>query len=353
MPIHGPARDQYLTTVAKIIQSGAAQSPAALEVAVQEVARELGTTHNVAAQDLFELTPKTWLSDPNGFATRKEAESFVAVSGVLNVPMAVVSPIATRGVQNARDADITIAINRSDAVKANPRPPEFLEEIHLDKTPPAEIVTKLKGLFAHPRFADLYGSQTKNASFFDNAARAIAGVVQDLQRKGVPGPNVLAGGVPVAGPAYEAGLGVVGTMQVLPEKMSLIALAYGGLRALLITNSLGEADLRGAILQTDNMLVSGRKPDLFSLKGVVGDDGSRNVVVVFEESKVHAFQKSSLSRDELGVRLFGAVKTAAADFDAHANAMVPYALINNPTARQSPVVQQRLQAEAARVGGQA
>lgn len=352
MVIQGPARDQYLTAIAKVIDTGAAQSPAALESAAQEVAVELGKTHNVDAKDLFELTPKTWLSDPNGAGTRNEAQSLIAVSGILNVPMAVISPIATRGAQNAREADLNIVFNRSDAVKANPRPPEFLQEIDLDKAAPADVMNQLKALFAHPRFADLYGSNpARNASFFDHAARQIAGVVADLQRKGAPEVEVRAGGVPISGPAYEAGLGGVGTLQILPEKMSLIALAYGGLRALLITNSLGEADLRGGILETKNVLTSGRRPDLFTLKGVVGADGSRNLMVVFDDAKTRQFQPTNLSKEDLGTRLFAVLKEAAFDFDTHAGAMVPYALVHNTAARSSTTVQKRLQAaEAARIG---
>lgn len=155
----GPARDQYFTALAKVIDSGAATSTAALETAAQEVAKELAATHNLAPQDLFQLTPKNWLADPTGYGVKKEAEGFLAVAGVLNVPMATVSPIATRGVQSAKEMDLTILFNRSDAVKANPRPTEFLEEIDLKSTPPIDVMKKLTALFAHPRFADLYGAR--------------------------------------------------------------------------------------------------------------------------------------------------------------------------------------------------
>ena len=349
--VNGPARDQYLTALAKVIDSGAATSTQALSTAAQAVAQELAQTHNIPAQDLFELTPKHWLSDPTAYGAKKEAESLLAISGLLNVPMATVSPIATRGVQSAREMDLTILFNRSDAVKTNARPPEFLEQIDLTSTSPQDVKKKLDGLFAHPRFADLFGARNHRqlASFFDDAARQIAGVVAELQRNGAPGADVRAGGVPVSGPAYEAGLGVVGTLAELKPTMSLIALAYGGLRALMSKKGLSEAGLRSHILGQQNVAVCGRLPqDLLVLKGDTSG-GKLQLVLGFDDAKVRQFQPTTLSKEDLGKAL-AAVGEAMQDFDLHADAMIPYGLIHDATARGSSVVAGRIDAEVKRRG---
>lgn len=131
--------------------------------------------------------------------------------------------------------------------------------------------------------------------------------------------------------------------------MSLIALAYGGLRALSITSHIGEETMRKHILQQPNVAICGQMPqDLIVLKGDTSG-GKFRLIASFDDEKVRKFQGTNVTREELGDRLFGALKEAAVDFDTHANAMVPYGLVHDRTARSSSVVETRLKAEAARV----
>lgn len=347
MPVTGAARDQYLTALATIISSGAARSPEAMAAAAHEVAHDLAGTHQVTEADLFDVAPRAWLSDPAGSGVAQEARALLAIAQpVLNVPMAVISPIATRGAANAREADLRIVFTRSDAVKSNPRPPEFLEEIELHQVAPAELMKKLDALFAHPRFADLYGVRDtrSQAAFFQRAARTIAGVVEDLQRKGQPAPTVLAGGVPVSGPEYEARMVPVGGLFDLEPKMSLIALAYCGLRAMLVLDHLDEATLRGAIGGQPTQLVCGQRPtQLFVLRGVHGDPNGK-LAVMFDEAVQQKFHRAPDDKQAVATRLADAVKAAHEDFSILADAWVPYALIYDQNTRASSLVAERVKA---------
>lgn len=247
--IQGPARDQYLTALAQVIGSGATQSPESLEAVAKDVAKDIAAAHNVDATDLFETAPAQWLKNPSDYGVKTEAQSFLQIARtVLQVPMATVSPIATRGVQSAKDMDIQIALTRSDAVKNNPRPAEFLEEIDLATVAPRDLMNKVEALAKHPRFADLFGVRSMShhdVAFFADVARMAAGVVADIQSQG-PAPEVRAGGVPVSGPAYEATLSPVLTVP-LTQKMSLIALTYAMTRTKLVLSNIDETELRSAV----------------------------------------------------------------------------------------------------------
>ncbi len=347
MPVTGTARDQYLTALATIINSGAARTPEAIEAAAHEVAHDLAGAHQLTEADLFEVTPRAWLTDPGGSGVAQEARALLAIAQpVLNVPMAVISPIATRGAANAREADLRIVFTRSDAVKSNPRPPEFLEEVELQHVNVADLMKKLDALFAHPRFADLYGVRDAraHAAFFQRASRTIAGVVEDLQRKGQPAPTVLAGGVPVSGPEYEARMVPVGSIFAFEPKMSLIALAYAGLRAMLVLDHLDEPTLRGAIGGRPTQLVSGQRPrDLFVLRGVHGEPAG-NLAVTFDEAVQRKFHPAPDGKQDVAARLADALKTALDDFARLADAWVPYALVYDQNARASSLVAERLKA---------
>lgn len=355
MTVSGAARDQYLATLATIINTGAVRTPEAMESAAHEVARDLAATHNLTEADLFELAPPSWLSDPSGYGSGQEARALLTIAQpVLHVPMATISPIATRGANNAREADLRIVFTRSDAVKSNPRPPEFLEEIELQKVDVGELLKKLQGLFAHPRFADLYGvrDMRSHVALFDRVARTTAGIVEDIQRKGQPGPDVRAGGVPVSGPEYEARLVGVGSLFDLPPKMSLIALAYHTLRATLVLDHLGEGALRSAIGGQPTMLVSGQRPQqLFVLRGIEGNPNK--LAVFFDEAVQQKFQPAPDGKKDVSARLGGVIAKAEEEFSVLADAWVPYALIYDDFTRNSSLVAERLkEREQAAAGGQ-
>lgn len=344
MTVTNTARDQYLATLATIINTGTVRTPEAMDSAAHEVARDLAKTHNLSEADLFELTPRNWLSDPAGSGSGQEARALLTIAQpVLHVPMAVISPIAARSASNAREADLRIVFTRSDAVKSNPRPAEFLEEIELQKVNPGELLKKLQALFAHPRFADLYGVRDMRAhsALFDRVARTTASVVGDIQRKGQPGPDVRAGGVPVSGPEYEARMVGIGSLYDLPPKMSLIALAYHTLRATLILDHIGETALRSAIGGQTTGLVSGRRPtDLFVLKGIDGDPGK--LAIFFDEAVQQKFHGAPDGKKDIAARLGAVISKAEEEFSRLADAWVPYALIYDDFTRQSSLVADRL-----------
>lgn len=355
MSVTGTARDQYLATLATIINTGTVRTPEAMESAAHEVARDLAKTHNVSEADLFELAPRNWLTDPAGYGSGQEARALLTIAQpVLHVPMAVISPIAARSASNAREADLRIVFTRSDAVKSNPRPPEFLEEIELHNVNVADLMKKLQALFAHPRFADLYGVRDLRAhsAFFDRVARTTASVVDDIQRKGQPGPDVRAGGVPVSGPEYEARLVGIGSLFDLPPKMSLIALAYHTLRATLVLDHIGETALRSAIGGHSTGLQSGHRPtDLFVLRGLDGNPGK--LAVFFDEAVQQKFHTAPDGNKDIAARLGGVIAKAEEEFSRLADAWVPYALIYDDFTRKSSLVAERLkEREQAATGGQ-
>lgn len=343
--IQGPARDQYLTALAQVIGSGAAQSPESLEAVAKDVAKDIAAAHNVDATDLFEAAPAQWLKNPSDYGVKTEAQNFLQIAqSVLQVPMATVSPIATRGVQSAKDMNIQIALTRSDAVKNNPRPAEFLEEIDLATVDPRDVMKKIEALAKHPRFADLFGVRTidqRHGAFFADVARLAGSVVADLQRQG-PAPEVRAGGVPVSGPAYEATLTPVISAPLEP-KMSLIALTYALTRVKLVLSNLDEVDLRSAVAGKPAMFVSGRVPqDLFALHGV---PGRAAVQIALSEPGLAALQqKPPDSLTAAAGRFAELLKDAFYDFDVHAGAWVPYALIYDRNAEKSPAIGARVQA---------
>lgn len=355
MNITGAARDQYLTALAKVIDTGAATSTASLEAAAQQVAADIGGVHNVAAKDLFELTPKHWLSDPTGSSSKREASSLLALSDVLQVPMATVSPIATRGVQNARNADLSILLNRADAVRGTTRPPEFLVEVDLLNTPPADVMKQMQALFAHPRFADVFGARDVRTqrSFFDTAARTAASIVADIQRGGAPGVAVISGSQgAVSGPAYEARLGKIGVIEgSLPQKISLSALASMTLSNLLVLQNVSEEALRRGVMNLDDnapVAICGRRPEnLFVLRGTVDDHGPA-ISLSFDDDVVRDFVPTNGSRDEIAAGLAKAFIAGRDDFMAYANASVPYGLIYDRQARTSPLIEQRVVAHEQR-----
>ncbi|MDP2345032.1 MAG: hypothetical protein Q8O67_29075 [Deltaproteobacteria bacterium] len=291
------AKNQFLTTIAGVIDRGTLPDPAALKLSAAQAAADVAAAHpGTTAGELMAELPQAWSSAPSSFETKKQASAFLQVAGpVLGVNVASAGAITTRCLNALDDANVTIAINRARASLA--RPPPSLSNQLAAGIATAPLFQALQGAFADKALLELVGGAKYKHLIADTLVREAVGTFSCLHDP--PPPSVLAGGVEVAGPAISKQVKERpnGTFRQvgLPNPVGALALALVEVAAL--RRTVTEEDLRSAILGKPCQLLSGRVPGegAFPLHLAKSDDGQTLAVGLGIDLKaLRAFQGTDL-----------------------------------------------------------
>lgn len=341
MSVNVAARNQFLTTVAGVIDRGAQQSPAALQATATQAAAAVAAAHpGISASELMAELPAAWSSDPSSYETKKQASAFLQVAGpVLGVNLATTGAITTRCLNALDDANVTIAINRAKATMAQPPPA-------LTTTLPPDIGARplfeaLQGAFADKSLVELVGGAKYKHLVNDGLAREAAGAFGAIHEP--PTASVYAAGVEVAGPAVSQQIkdrpnGRFRQMD-LPAAAGEIALAIVEVAA--IRRAVSEEDLRTAILGKPCQLLSGRAPtdDVLSLRMEKSDDGKAIAIGLGLDLKaLRAFQPTDLDDAALTKSVGALLRRIDTGLTPLLDADIPVGIALDPACAKSAVV---------------
>jgi len=357
MPIDAAgARNQFLATMATIVQKGGISGPQAMEAVAESTAAEISKANpGIASDALLATLPDAWKTDPQGSTTRRQMNAFLEVAGpVLGVDRGVVSPLATRGVAAGRDVDAAILINKARQAAALPSP--LLDAaVDLRTTPLVEVRDSLRAAFSDAAFIDSLGGPRMGHLLRELAIEFVGAL--DYSQPGPPNESaVMAGGVEVVGPNVRkaAQERAFGTFRTLPLQTTVGELARAVAHVAAIRSGLDEIELRSAMAGKPVDFMSGHAPpqDALPLHVALTPDGKElRVGLGLEMSELRGFHDNP-SADDLAVvkSVGGALRAEDAEMAKFLDADMPVGFFLDARVQKTETVRAALGATSDAVG---
>jgi hypothetical protein len=348
MPVDASAaRNQFLATMATIVQRGGVSGAEAMEQVAETTAAEIAqATPGIDSAELLAALPDVWKSDPKSSTTRNQMNAFLQVAGpVLGVDQGSVTPLATRGVAMGQDVDAAMAINKARHAASAPSP-TLDAPLDLAKQPLIEIRDALDAAFKDSTFLESLGGQRMSYAVRE-LAREFA-VALDYSQPGKPDEaSVLAGGVEVAGPNVRKAHQALrfGTFRELPLQTSVRELATAVAEIAAVRAGLDESEMRSAVAGKEVLLESGRGPpqDAMPLKVDIQADGKIGVGLGVDTDKIRKYADNpSLDDDDLATNVGKALRREDDELAKFTQADMPVGFFLDARVQKTKTVQAAL-----------
>jgi hypothetical protein len=350
MPVDATAaKNQFLATMATVIQRGGARDPAAIETVAKSAAQDVAAEHpGVASDELLAALPDVWTKDPSSSNAGSTTNAFLQVAGpVLGVPQERVSPIAARMMQLGKETTVEAALRRADRADLDAAP-AFHVAVDLTTATIPALRAAIDQVFLEPDFL------WKNALVRDRngAPRDIVdgliGALHMMRPAAADGPTVMAGGVEVAGPnvtqAYRDR--PHGLFRALPSTTTALALAQVVAELAALRGAMDEERMRGALSGGSARYLAGRNPspETMPVHAGVLEDGRIGIGFGIDVAPLRKFHDEPGVDDmELALRAGKALRALDADLTNHLDHGVPVGLWSDARgARTSDAVKKRL-----------
>jgi len=344
MPVQAATpRDHFLATMATVLQRGAVQDAAAVDVVAQEAARDVAAEHpGISSDELLAALPDAWRRDPTGSTTRSTTNAFLQAAPILGVQTQRLSPLATRLMQVGADA--TFASKLDQAQRAGALPSAALSApIDLLAPNGRDLRAALDAAFADPAFQAFNALPRQRGApqgVVDEFVHALWMTLADVDTM----PSVSAGGVEVSGPsvkrAYDARLH--GTFRALPPETTAGALAQVLVELAAVRDELGEG-IRAALDGAQFLSGHAPPPATMPLHVAATEDGKLGVGFGIDVAQLRKFHDvPGVADEEVALRAGKALRAQDAELRRFKDAGVPLGLWTDPRARESAVVQARL-----------
>lgn len=296
MGLNAKTTNNFLATLAGVMNRTSISSAETFDAVVQQTAEEIASADDsVSAKDLFDVVPQGWRDDPDSHGTKSEVQAFLKVANtVLNVDVAALSPVVSRGLQRAKDSQLLFAINRANIASSDTPAQQKVLDFSVGNG--REVLEAMKALADDAAFIERVGGQryARNTQHLlkDELAFATAAAVPTDK----PRAEVYAGGVLVQQPGPDG--------HPLPGK-AWVSIAKGKspmgagrlgevlIELAAIRNSLDEQDLRSAIVGREVGIVSGRLPPRETFRiGVRRSDEGLEIGFAIDDEALNDFMKS-------------------------------------------------------------